>query len=173
MSDKTELNPEQALLGLDALEKWVKAEKDKIKHKVSDQMLADYKANGIEKRAVKHPVTGERIASWTVPVPKSGPKVTDPDALLDYLAKRRPELTETVLMRDAHKVIASEYPKDDDGNLFDESTGEMVPGVKIDVGTPTYIRASYEGGKARQQQIVREALEGRFPLELEAGVSDA
>lgn len=165
----TELTAEQALLGLDAIEKWAKAEKDKIKHRVQDQMLDDYEKAGIEKRAVKHPVTGERIASWTVPVPKPGPKVTDPDALVEYLSEHRPELTETVLTRDAHKALAADCAKGDDGTLYDPQTGEAVPGVKISVSAPTYIRASYDGGKARQEQIVREALEGVYPLALEAG----
>lgn len=170
MPEKTEtLTPEQALLGLDALEKWCKAEKEKIKHKVQDQMLADYEANGVEKRAVKHPVTGERIASWIVPVPKPGPKVTDEQAFIEWAVLNAAEVLETRIRTSALSGLVKDLPKGEDGEVYDPETGEAIPGLRIMTGTPTYIRSQYDGGRQRQEQIVREALEGRFPLALEAG----
>ncbi|WP_269929144.1 hypothetical protein [Kocuria massiliensis] len=71
--------------------------------------------------------------------PKAAWKVTDPDALLEWAVKNKPELTETqtVLVKPAVEGLLKEVHA---MNAAITDDGEMIPGISWDANGGSYVR---------------------------------
>ena len=98
-------------------------------------------------------VDGEKIGTVSVSAPEPGPKVTDPDALLDWCRKNQPDaIVETV----APWFTASANLK-----AMLEKTGELPDGVDIVRGEPSVsVRVSAAQGEVLADLLSRGQVAG-------------
>lgn len=112
-----------------------------------------------EKLAAELP-DGTVIGTVARSKPRSRPSVVDPAALLAWVEKNRPE--EIVRSVNPAYLRALEAQARKHGAAFNTETGEIIPGIEMTTGSPSYLPSASEEG--------REVVLSRFAELIRGGV---
>lgn len=166
MTERSLLALEEAVLKtalghLDARKKALAARYDEVRTRLRTTLAQE----DVDRQPVKLP-DGSKIGTVTYTPEKTGPKVTDEDALIAFLRTRaRDQLDVKVVttIRPAYlKALLAEIEQRGETQILDETTGELIDVPGVEFGTVRDAYHTYRPGKDATDAIAQAWRDGQF-----------